>query len=205
MTGKYASKLTASALALAAFGFAAPAMALVTYAPITQTGTQDHVNVNISVLPIVSVWVDDAVVNLQLNGTGPNNATAASTPINILNNVPADLKVRVAGTLDPAIWFFIFGNRADPAVVAGDINLINGVAGHSPLGTNAYAPASALVWSPTDVAGSGTERSLASFSTDNLSALPYPIVYAADNPGPLADTTSTPWSLTVTYTIAAHS
>ena len=34
--------------------------------------TTDHVAVNIEVLPIVSVWVDDATVNVTFNRTGPN-------------------------------------------------------------------------------------------------------------------------------------
>ena len=65
MTAKMALKLTASALALAAFGFVGPAMAL---PPTGQVNGYTYgVGVNIDVAPIVSVWAGEhANVTLDL-------------------------------------------------------------------------------------------------------------------------------------------
>lgn len=198
-------KISVSLLALSVAGLAGSAMA----APINSVnvplagGDTVSVPVNINVLPTVSVWTNDTAVNLTLNGSGPNNATAAAGILNMVSNVAADVKVNVQGHL-PAdlgggnvINFFLFPNMTDAGAVVTGIN--------SNTWGSAYAPTGALTWTKADVeAAGGTDHNLLTNEPAHYSGIPYPIVYAADDPGGTPAVTTTPWGLTVTYTISQH-
>ena len=183
---------------LAAIGFAGQAMA---QAP----STTENVTVNISVAPTVSLWVNDDTIDLVLDGSGPANAAAVADGLNILNNVVADVNVGVVGSLPAPIVgggginFFIFGNQSDAANIVTQLNTLPSA------GTllSAYNPVGALVWNYAILTtGPNPDQLLISNTPIHTSALPYPVIYAADAPGELPLVTLTPWSLTVTYTIS---
>ncbi|HWA19458.1 MAG TPA: hypothetical protein VG757_10725 [Devosia sp.] len=197
-------KISVSVLALAIAGFAASAMA----APIVSVnsplagGNTASVPVNIVVDPVVSVWTSDSV-ELHLNGSGPNNATAAAGTLGMVSNVVADITASVSGSLPgPAfggngIQFFLFPNNSNAAAVVAGINSING--DPNPWGTNAYAPVGAVAWTPGDVAASATKL-LFDNEPAHLGGTSLNIVYAADEPGGVQPVGN--FNLTVTYTIA---
>ncbi len=165
-------------------GLAAPAMALDT--------STDLVNINITVAPVVSMWVDTANLSLTLDGANAENSAAVLSGINLINNVDAKLDVAVTGALPVPIVpggginFFIFDNV--PVATA----LANIVA-------NAYNPAGALVWTQPTL---GTSQQLDNSVGVNTSILHRNITYAAAAPGelPLPDD----FALVVTYTLTEN-
>jgi hypothetical protein len=199
MTAKTALKLTASALALAAFGFAAPALAV--------TSSGGSVAVNINVLPTVSMWSNDANINLVLDGTGQENRKVVASSLSVINNVDANITAAVTGTLPPKIFdnalpphgpnlvsqvnFFIFksGTEADAtAAIIGNSNLPG------------YAtPNAALVWTVDNL---GASQQVIASTGVNPSIVSLPIVYGADAPNVLPAVAN--FSLTVTYTITSN-
>jgi hypothetical protein len=192
-------------LALGNAGFAGSAMAACAVSTFNldphQINAQNYcVDVNIHVLPSVSVWANNSSIQLTMNGADGNNSATAASSLSVINNVDAKVDATVTGVLpDPivaggGINFFIFnGGTAASAVAA--------------ITADAYAPAGAAVWrkwhssetaDPAHALGS-TQTIIASTGV-NTSIATKPIVYASDSPGenplPLG------YNLLVTYTIA---
>ena len=199
MTAKTALKLTASALALAAFGFVGSAMAT----PIGQIDNQTYgLPVNITVEPEVSVWAgggehtNPPPVVLDMNGADGNNSATALSSITWITNVDGNVQVQVDGTLPAPIVsggginFFIFHNGETPADA---VNAISGPGG------SAYNPAGALVWNYGTL---GTSQELTPHTGVWTSMHTSPIVYASASPGELPLPNA--YNLVVTYTIAAN-
>jgi hypothetical protein len=162
--------------------------------------------VTIHVSPTVSVWTNGESIALDLNGSGPNNATAASDPnLAMVSNVASDLKATVSGILPTqagGVNFFIFPNQSDAGAVVAGINSIGGIIPSNPWGTDAYAPIGALVWNPAQALAGNVSQNILSNEPPQVGSLTIPIVYAADAPGGTPGVQTT--ALTVTYTIAVH-
>lgn len=173
---------TVAAAAIVAMGIAGAASA----------GTAD-VPVNIKVLPVTSIWSNDANITLALSGANAENSVGVAGSLGLINNIPGTVSADVSGTLPTPIVpgggvnFFLFPNTND---VAGSL---------AAMVDNAYNPAGSLAWDIDDL---GTSQQVADAPTIglNTSARTFDIVYAADAPGelPLVST----WGLTVTYTFA---
>jgi hypothetical protein len=182
-------KITVVAAALAAMGVASSAIAAGPGAP----GSGEYtVDVNIDVLPVVSMWANDDSITLTMDGADGNNSATAESSLSIINNVEANITAEVDGTLPAPIVpggginFFIFnGGDAASAVAA--------------ITANAYAPAGALAWNFGTL---GTSQTLIPNTGVNTSIENTPIVYASAAPGeiPLPDS----YDLTVLYTITAN-
>ena len=173
----------------------AAAMALATTAMAAgQLDAQNYgVDVNIVVEPEVSMWANDDVVTLTMDGADGNNSATAESSITVINNVDAKVDATVAGTLPgdsqvggTGISFFIF-EEEDAA------NAVAAITG------NAYTPAGALVWNDTNM---GTTQNLIPSVGVNQTVSTREIVYASSAPGdiPLPAT----YPLTVTWTITAN-
>lgn len=171
----------ASLAALALLGLSGSAMA----APAV-------VNVNINVLPVVSMWSNDNNIQLTLSGANAENSHIVSSSLSVINNVDAKITTSVAGTLPtPAgpgggINFFLFPNTtpavAGPAIVA-----------------NAYNPIGALAW---NLGNLGSTQTLVASTGVNQTIANIPLLYAADAPGDLPLVSN--WNLVVTHTIIAN-
>ena len=194
MSRKVALRLTASAVALAAFGFAGTAMAL---PPVGNNPDAQHygVPVNITVEPNVSVWAGapggPPPISLDMNGVDGNNSATAAEAVHRSYHVDATIDVSVDGTLpNPVvpgggINFFIFQNTTPVAAVAA-------------ISANSYTPAGALAWKQSTL---GDTYNLIPSTGIVQSAATDQILYASDAPEdpPLADTCN----LVATYTISA--
>lgn len=183
-------KLTVSLIALVAMGFAAPAMAA-GYGP--PGSGQYYVDVNIEVTPVVSLWSNDDSIELILDGGAINEDIEASS-LSIINNVDANIKASVTGTL-PA-----------PLVPGGGINFFlfpNSTVGaaQSAIVANNYGPAGALVWNYGNIS-SPNEQVLVASTGVNTSVVNVPVIYAATSPGEAVLPNN--FGLTVTYTIAEN-
>lgn len=171
-------------VALAAAAIVGPAVAA------GPTGTATA-NVNITIEPTVSVWANNA--NLDLNGANaPDNDAAVASSIGYINNVDAQITASVAGISNPAntvagggIQFHIFNATTD---IPGALAAIH---------ANGYTPAGAISFN----AGSGSAPQVLVADTGiNTSAVSDNVIYAAGLPGdlPLPGTTTA----VVTYTIS---
>jgi hypothetical protein len=179
------------ALAVAAVGFAAPAMAV--------SGSAGVVNVNIEVHQIVSAWPNDANIFLELNGANMENSDAVASSFGIINNVDAHIDATVNGSLpddqldwqDPpqpanAVNFHIFNGGTEATAIAA-------------IAANANNPAGAKTWTNDTL---GTTQTVIPSTGIHLNVESLPVVYAAGAPNvlPMPDD----WDLTVTYTITSN-
>lgn len=182
--------MTAAAV-LTAFAFAGPALAA------QATGDGGTVAVNINVLPTVSMWSNDATINLNLSGQGQENWILAASSLDVINNVDAHVSANVDGTLPddmvdsqnntvPALNFFIFGS--------GDA-----AAAHAAIVANSNAPSGALVWNKDNL---NTSKTVIDDTGINSSIKKFDILYGADAPNVLPSVAN--WALTVTYTITSN-
>lgn len=178
-------KISVSMLALIVAGIAGPAMAV--------SSDGGVVNVNINVVPTVSMWSNDTDVNLVLDGTGQENYAVFESALSVINNVDAHIDAQVDGTLPDDIIpgqsplnFFIF-NSGDAA------------SAHTAIVAVANAPAGALVWTNDNL---GDSQELFANTGVNPNIVDLPIVYAADAPNSLPAVSN--WDLTVTYTITSN-
>jgi hypothetical protein len=182
-------------LALAFAALAGSAMA-------QQIDNQNYnVNIDVNVLPIVSVWSNDLNLTLNMQGNDGNNSAAVESHIYNINNVDANITAKVSGNLpDPTggpltgngIFFYIFQNVSAAAAMAS---------------TPAYTPPGALVWSKDGHGGStvlgGTQTLVANTGID-LTAELRPITYMVRSPGETLAVNSADYYLDVLYTIAAN-
>ena len=171
------------ALVAATVGIAGPAMAV--------SGSGGTVDVNIEVHPIVSMWANDASVDLELAGANEENSDTFVSSLSVINNVDANISAAVTGTLPAdingfnAINFFIFNGSeatAQAAIIA-----------------NSNAPVGARVWNNDNL---GTSQQLVASTGVNPNIATLPIVYGADAPNVLPGVND--WNLTVTYTITSN-
>ncbi|GGL71682.1 hypothetical protein [Wenxinia marina] len=154
------------------------------------------VGVEINVAPIVSVWGGTSAV-LTMTGADGNNLATAPGSLAYINNVNADVSASVAvngaplptGSAD-AIHFHIFPNGT-----ANDASLATQA--------NGYAPAGAASWTPADANAGGVSQEVFDDIAPNLGGGQLNMLYAVTSPGGTPAVTSSPYSLTVTYTIAA--
>ena len=184
MTARTALKLTASAIALAAFGFAGTAMA-------TPVSSSSGVNINITVAPTVSIWGANAALTLD-GSNSPDNSTAVASTITYINNVDCTITASVSGL--PAasppgqgIQFHIFPNTN------------NTVAALAAIHGDQYTTPGALNFNDVTQA---TSHVLTASTGVQVHAHNQNVVYAAGLPGdlPLPGT----WTAVVTYTITQN-
>jgi hypothetical protein len=176
-------KISVSVLALAVAGLSAPAMAV--------SSSGGSVNVNIDVQGVVSMWANDANVSLILNGANAENSDTSPSSLSVINNLDANIKAAVTGTLPAdingfnSVNFFIFnGTEANAqAQIIADSN----------------TPVGALVWTNDNL---GASQTLIASTGVNPSIVNKPIVYAADAPNVLPGVAN--WGLVVTYTITSN-
>jgi hypothetical protein len=174
-------KLLVGVSGLAMICFAGSAMAQ------TATPASSNVNVNIQILPVVSLWGDDA--SLVLDGSNPpNNSAAVASQLHYINNVEANIKASVSGlpAADPGegIQFHIFGNSNNTA------NALAAIA------ANGYTPAGAISFNDDNQA---TAQTLTANTGVNTNIHDQDIVYAANLPGDLPEPDT--FTAVVTYTI----
>jgi hypothetical protein len=176
----------AAAAALTTLGFAAPAMAT----PASSTG---DVHVQVNILPTVSIWGDNATLNLD-GSHSPDNSAAAPSKLHYINNVDANIAASVSGlpVADPGkgIQFHILPNSSDVAAALAAV--------HSP-GGNAYNPVGLLNFNYQNQSASQT---LTTSTGVNPSIHDQDIVYVANLPGDLP--TPNGYDVVVTYTITAN-
>jgi hypothetical protein len=173
----------AAATALTALGFAAPAMA----SGATSTGT---VNVQVNILPTVSIWGANASLNLD-GSNPPDNASAVVSTVSYINNVDANITASLAG-LPPAnpgqgIQFHIFPNSTDTTGALAAIH------------ANGYGSAGALNF---NYQNQGSPQTLTTSTGLNSSVHNQNIVYAAGLPGDLPAPINA--AVVVTYTITQN-
>jgi hypothetical protein len=134
-------KVSVGLAALAAVGFAGPAMAA---CPVNhQIDNKNYcVDINVEVHPEVSLWANHADVNLDLEGNNIENSDAFQSVLNHINNVAADITATVNGTsafpapLPPQgeqVIFYLFDNQTAAGAIAA-------------IAANANAPAGGLRW-----------------------------------------------------------
>lgn len=183
------NKITFGVVSIVAIGFANAAFAAGPGAP---GSGQYSVDVNIDVLPVVSMWSNDDNIQLTMNGADANNSATAQSSLSVINNVDAKVDAMVTGSLPAPIVpggginFFIFNN-------------VNAADAVNAISANAYNPAGALAWNAATL---GTSQNLIASTGVNTSIANKPITYASAAPGEIplpAD-----YDLTVTYTIIAN-
>ncbi|MBN9075529.1 MAG: hypothetical protein J0H84_04850 [Rhizobiales bacterium] len=178
----------AAATALTALGFAAPAMATTP----AVTGTTG-VNVQVNILPTVSIWAPTGTLTLNLDGSNaPNNDAAVASTISYINNVDANITASVSNipagtTAGGGIQFHIFGNTNNVSAALAAI------------AANGYTPVGAISFNATNQA---TPQTLVPSTGVNTSAVNQNVVYAAGLPGDLPAPTEA--NLVVTYTITSN-
>lgn len=189
------SKIFVSAVALTtALALSGPALAV--------SSSSHPVNVNINVLPVVSMWSNDSAITLNLDGFDANNSAWAYSSLSVINNVDANVTATVTGNLPTPIVggggviFHIFGSHQDMSV--------NGDGNVTVFAANAYNTPGAANWTK-DQAGMphlGDSQTIIPATGVNTSIANFPITYAATAPGelPLPDS----FDLTVTYTITSN-
>ncbi|GAI30423.1 unnamed protein product [marine sediment metagenome] len=164
------------------------------FADLPPTGQVDNqtfgVAVTVTVEPEVSMW-SGGPVTLTLDGSNPpDNSDAVAATLGHINNVAAEISVKVDGTLPTptvgggGVIFSIFDNMTEEGALAA-------------IHDNQYAPAGAKVWT-YDTLGRDAEP-FAPVAKAN-SATSRNIVYAAGAPGDLPDVAN--FDLVVTWTIS---
>lgn len=191
-------KISVSVLALTVAGFASSAMAA---CPTNHQITNESycVDVNIKVLESVSVWAGHADVELIMDGYDGDNTAVFGSSISHINNVDANIKASVSGTLPP------------PSVPGGGIffTILPGVDGPTALASPpGYVVPGGFTWSVNGHGGTNTVGGPAvtiipttgidnSIETRDLS-------YMARSPGENPSVNLTGYPLEVLYTIAAN-
>lgn len=171
----------------------------------TQVNDQQYsLPVTVTVEKNVSMWAGEPSVGLSLNG-GMANADAKAGTLQYISNATANISVKVTGTLDPNVNFFIFpGTNAsglsDAAAIKAELNSGGGNLPH--LG-GAGAPNGALIWNSTVLAGANPAQPFGATVPVSKSISILPVIYAADAPNALPDPQAT--VLTVLWTIAPAS
>lgn len=178
-------KLSVSLAALAAMGIAGAASA-------QQIDPENFgVDVNINVLPQVSLWLNDEEITLESSGANPENSAFVESTLNHINNVGGDISVNATGALPGNdIYFHIFSNAdATSANDAVENNAANPAADPAFTGE-------AVTFVDTTL---GASQDLLSVPT-SLNAVQVPIVYGISSPNAMPEVDD--YSLTVTWTIA---
>jgi hypothetical protein len=168
----------------------------------TQVNDQQYsLPVTVTVEKNVSMWAGQQSVGLSLNG-GPANADAKDGTLDYISNVSANISVKVTGTLDPNVNFFIFptpnlSTLTTAAAIKAELNSGGGTLPH--LG-GAASPTGALIWNTTVLAGANPAQTFGATVPVSKSISVLPVIYAADAPNALPDPQAT--VLTVLWTIA---
>lgn len=190
-------KVTAGVIALAVAGLAGPAFAACT--PSTWHPDDDNqidgqtycVDVNIEVHKIVSLWGFAPQVNLEMIGADGNNHAGYDGSFFYINNVPADVMVKV--------------QQGTGAAFPDDMNFhifktLNSAQAKVALQGNAYTNADALTWTDNNL---GLNQEFASNLAIDLDAGTKNYTYVANKPGNLL--LPSQFNLVVTWTIAEAS
>jgi hypothetical protein len=188
-------QVTAGLIGLAGVAFAAaPALAA---GPVGQIDTKTYgVQVNVNVLPTVSVWSNTSLVTLNLDGTnGPEDWAAVSAPLTYISNVLADLSFSISKLSgddlpsDAVYWLFHKDLTSAVAYLQGASPVTNAAAG-------------AFRFSGAQVnTGVATTEFVDSLPIANAAAS-IPVVYAADLRNSLPPPSNS--QTVVTWTIAPH-
>lgn len=168
-------KLLAGVAGLAAIGFAGSALA------------DSVVNVQIDVLPTVSMWANDDTITLTMNGANAENSAVAESSLSIINNVDARVEATVTGSLPEEINFFIFNG-----LTAADAT--------NAMVANSNNPAGAAKW--TDANLGPAPQTIIPNTGVNQNIATQPVVYASNAPNELPLPNA--YNLAVTYSIIAN-
>ncbi len=179
--------VTTALLATAAIGFAGSAMA-------AQIDNQNYgVDVNIEVLPIVSLWGFEDTIALAFEGANAVNGSYHNSQFSYINNTPASIQVTVSGD---------FGADADDVnfYVADEGNGATVLA--SMLGPNAYNPVGVGTVLRWDFSSNNTTQTFKGNIPVAQNGAVETFSYLINAPGGSAGLAGDTYALDVTWTIS---